>query len=103
VWGGCIGVAYTLKFIQENPDRVTAAVCQDPVGFSEGVNTRATFFAMFAPTVELATTQGMAAVVAAALDNPVFTANNVAGPFRGAHRRGRGVSRAGSGARPQRL
>ena len=28
LWGGCIGVAFNLKFIQENPGRVTAAVCQ---------------------------------------------------------------------------
>ncbi len=56
LWGGCIGVAYNLKFIKENPDRVSAAVCQDVVGLVPGVNTRATFFAMFEPTVELAKT-----------------------------------------------
>jgi pimeloyl-ACP methyl ester carboxylesterase len=81
LWGGCIGVAYNLKFIQENPGRVTAAVCQDVVGLVAGVNTRATFFAMFEPTVEAARRGGMAAVVAAALENPTFMANNTAGPF----------------------
>ena len=81
LWGGCIGVAYNLKFIQENSDRVSAAVCQDVVGLVPGVNTRATFFAMFAPTVDLACQEGMTAVVAAALANPTFMANNSAGPF----------------------
>jgi pimeloyl-ACP methyl ester carboxylesterase len=81
LWGGCIGVAFNLKFIQENPDRVSAAVCQDVVGLVPGVNTRATFFAMFEPTVALARERGMAAVVAAALANPTFMANNAAGPF----------------------
>src|SRR5919109_3499434 len=81
LWGGCIGVAFNLKFIQENPDRVTAAVCQDVVGLVAGVNTRATFFAMFEPTLEAARRGGMAAVVAAALENPTFMANNAAGPF----------------------
>ncbi len=81
LWGGCIGVAFNLKFIQENPDRVTATVCQDVVGLVPGVNTRATFFAMFEPTITLARERGMAAVVAAALANPTFMANNAAGPF----------------------
>lgn len=81
LWGGCIGVAFALKFIQENPDRVSAAVCQDVVGLVPGVNTRATFFAMFEPTIALARREGMAAVVAAALENPTFMANNSAGPF----------------------
>lgn len=81
LWAGRIGVAFNLKFIQENPDRVTAAVCQDVVGLVEGVNSRASFFAIFEPTVEAARRGGMAAVVASALENPTFIANNVAGPF----------------------
>jgi pimeloyl-ACP methyl ester carboxylesterase len=81
LWGGCIGVAYTLKFIQEHPERVSAGVCQDVVGLVAGVNTRATFFALFEPTIALARSGGMAAVVAAALENPTFIANNAAGPF----------------------
>src|SRR5215217_1855327 len=54
LWGGCIGVAYVLRFIQEVPARVAGAVCQDPVGLAAGVNTRATFFAMFEPTIAMA-------------------------------------------------
>jgi pimeloyl-ACP methyl ester carboxylesterase len=81
LWGGCIGVAYALRFIDTAPARVAGAVCQDPVGFEEGVNTRATFFAMFEPTVEAARSGGMQAVVDAALENPVFVRNNAAGPF----------------------
>jgi pimeloyl-ACP methyl ester carboxylesterase len=81
LWGGCIGVAYALRFIKEAPERVAGAVCQDPVGIAAGVNTRATFFAMFAPTVEAARRGGMQAVVDAALQNPLFVRNNAAGPF----------------------
>jgi pimeloyl-ACP methyl ester carboxylesterase len=81
VWGGCIGVAYVLRLLHDAPDRVQAAVCQNPVGFAEGVNDRATFFAMFQPTIETAQAGGTAAVVAAALENPFFVENNRAGPF----------------------
>lgn len=81
LWGGCIGVAYALRFIQEAPARVAGAVCQDPVGLADGVNTRATFFAMFEPTIEAARGGGMQAVVDAALQNPLFVRNNAAGPF----------------------
>jgi pimeloyl-ACP methyl ester carboxylesterase len=81
LWGGCIGVAYALRFIQDAPERVAGAVGQDPVGMAEGVNTRGTFFAMFAPTVETAQSGGMRAVVDAALQNPLFVRNNAAGPF----------------------
>ncbi|MGH2583940.1 MAG: alpha/beta fold hydrolase [Dehalococcoidia bacterium] len=81
LWGGCIGVAYVLRFIHDAPGRVAGAVCQDPVGLADGVNTRETFFAMFAPTVEAARGGGMQAVADAALQNPLFVRNNTAGPF----------------------
>ena len=35
VWGGCIGVCYFLRLIREAPDRISAAVGQDPVGLDE--------------------------------------------------------------------
>ena len=81
LWGGCIGVAYALRFIQEAPQRVAGAVGQDPVGIAEGVNGRDTFFAMFRPTVDTARAGGMRAVVDAAVQNPLFVRNNAAGPF----------------------
>lgn len=81
LWGGCIGVAYALRFIQEAPRRVAGAVVQDPVGLCPGVNTRASFFRMFEPTVAASQAGGMQAVVAAALENPLFMRNNAAGPF----------------------
>ena len=81
LYGGCIGVAFLLRFIQEAPARVIAAVGQDPVGFAEGVNSRETFFAMFKPTIELARSGGMAAVVESAIANPLFVTNNAGGPF----------------------
>ncbi len=81
LWGGCIGVAYVLRFIQESPTRVVAAVGQDPVGLFDGVNTRQTFFEMFEPTIAASRSGGMRAVVDAALSNPLFVRNNVGGPF----------------------
>jgi hypothetical protein len=70
-----------LRFIKEAPQRVAGAVGQDPVGYAEGVNSRATYFAMFEPTIALAQREGMAAVVAAAVKDPTFVRNNAAGPF----------------------
>lgn len=81
VWGGCIGVAFVLRLLKDAPTRIVAGVGQDVVGYSESVNDRATFFAMFAPTIEAARQGGMQAVVDAALQNPTFMANNTAGPF----------------------
>jgi pimeloyl-ACP methyl ester carboxylesterase len=81
LWGGCIGVAYVLRFIQEAPDRVIAAVGQDPVGLFDGVNTRHTFFKMFEPTIAASKSGGMRAVVESAVTNPLFVRNNVGGPF----------------------
>ncbi len=81
LWGGCIGVAYVLHFIKEAPDRVAAAVGQDPVGLVDGLNSRDTFFAMFEPTIAAARAGGMQAVVDAGVQNPLFVRNNAAGPF----------------------
>ncbi len=81
LYGGCIGVAYVLRFISEASQMVAAGAGQDPVGFAEGVNTRDTFFAMFRPTIETARAGGMQAVVDAALKDPLFVANNAGGPF----------------------
>ncbi len=81
LWGGCIGVAYVLRFIEEAPNRVVAAMGQDPVGLFDGVNTRATFFRMFEPTIAASEGDGMRAVVESAVENPLFVWNNVGGPF----------------------
>ncbi len=81
LWGGCIGVGFVMRFIKEAPQRVAGAVGQDPVGFAEGVNSRATYFAMFEPTIALAQSEGMAAVVASAVKEPTFVRNNAGGPF----------------------
>jgi pimeloyl-ACP methyl ester carboxylesterase len=80
LWGGCIGVAYVLRFIQEAPARVIAAVGQNPVGLYDGINTRHTFFKMFEPTIAASTSGGMRAVVAAALSDPLFVRNNAGAP-----------------------
>ncbi len=80
VMGGCIGVAYLLRMIREAPDRVASAVGQNPVGIDH-TNSRGTFMEMFRETVELARAEGMAAVVASALEDPQFVTNNAGGPF----------------------
>lgn len=80
VMGGCIGVAYVLNLIQAAPVRISAGVCQDPVGLDE-TNTVATFYAMFNETMRLARAEGVGAVVASAEKNPFFMMNNAAGPF----------------------
>ncbi|MEE9278472.1 MAG: hypothetical protein V3V06_08680, partial [Dehalococcoidia bacterium] len=80
VWGGCIGVGYLLRLIQEAPHRISAAVGQDPVGLDH-TNSRATFHTMFQPTLDLAREKGTAAVVESALANPLFMMNNTGGPF----------------------
>ena len=80
VWGGCIGVSYLLRLIQEAPDRILGAVGQDPVGLDH-TNSLAVFNDMFQPTLALARADGPAAVVQAALADPFFMANNAGGPF----------------------
>ncbi|MCX6024125.1 MAG: alpha/beta hydrolase [Chloroflexi bacterium] len=80
VWGGCIGVAHVLKLIQAAPGRISAGVGQDPVGLDH-TNSMEVFLAMFRPTLEMARTEGTAAVVRSALDNAVFVRNNAGGPF----------------------
>jgi pimeloyl-ACP methyl ester carboxylesterase len=80
VYGGCIGCAHIWSLIKNAPDRVSAAVAQDPVGLDE-TNSIDTFNAMFGPTISLARTSGAEALIAAALENPLFVMNNAAGPF----------------------
>ena len=80
VMGGCVGVGYVLRLVQTAPDRITAAVGQDPVGLDAG-NTIATFMAMFRPTIALARKSGPQAVVGEALRQPQMFSNNAAGPY----------------------
>ena len=79
-FGGCIGVAFILRIAQEAPGRITTGVGQDPVGLNH-TNSVETFMDMFRPTLALARGDGVGAVVEAAMANPVFMANNAAGPF----------------------
>ncbi|MGI8422951.1 MAG: alpha/beta fold hydrolase [Chloroflexota bacterium] len=80
VMGGCIGCAYAWRLVHDAPDRISAAVCQDPVGLDE-TNSPATFYAMFHETMRLARDEGMEGVVAAAGRDGLFVSNNGAGPF----------------------
>ena len=81
VMGGCIGVAYNLRIIQAAPGRISAAVCQDPVGVDASTSLQV-FQDMFAPTLALARSKGVAAVVEAAMTGVWFVENNAAGPFQ---------------------
>jgi pimeloyl-ACP methyl ester carboxylesterase len=45
VMGGCIGSAYSLALIQAGPDRVVAAVLQNPIGLTS--DNRSAFYTMF--------------------------------------------------------
>ncbi len=80
VMGGCIGCAHSWNLVQTAPGRISAAVCQNPVGIDE-TNTLGTFYAMFNETMRLARASGVKAVTAAAMENPLFVMNNAAGPF----------------------
>jgi pimeloyl-ACP methyl ester carboxylesterase len=80
VYGGCIGCAHIWSLLQHANGRITAAVCQDPVGL-DATNSLDTFYAMFHETMRLARAEGVEAVVKAAQENPSFVVNNAAGPF----------------------
>ncbi len=80
VMGGCIGCAHAWNLIATTPERVTSAVCQNPVGL-DATNSPATFYAMFNETMRLARAEGMGAIAESAVKNPLFVANNGAGPF----------------------
>ena len=80
VMGGCIGCAHIWRLISNAPERITAAVAQDPVGLDES-NDIGVFYKMFHETMRLARAEGVEAVARAAQVNPMFVMNNGAGPF----------------------
>ena len=80
VMGGCIGCAHIWNLVENAPDRIVAAVTQDPVGLDD-TNDIGVFYAMFAETMRLARAEGLDAVITAAQENAFFMANNAAGPF----------------------
>ena len=80
VMGGCIGCAHIWRLISNAPARITAAVCQDPVGLDDS-NNPDVFYRMFHETMRLARADGVEAVIKAAEENPLFVMNNGAGPF----------------------
>ena len=80
VMGGCIGCAHIWSLLKNAPDRISAAVTQDPVGLDE-TNDIGTFYKMFHETMRVAREHGVEAVARAATENPMFVMNNAAGPF----------------------
>jgi pimeloyl-ACP methyl ester carboxylesterase len=75
--GGCIGSSYCLRLIHDNPERVTAAVCQNPIGLN-GPNFDG-FKGMFAIAAKTAEEKGMEGVIEAAWTNDRFQQNPPAG------------------------
>jgi pimeloyl-ACP methyl ester carboxylesterase len=79
IMGGCIGSSFCLALIQRAPERVTAAVLQNPIGLTQ--TNRPLFQGGFEDAAAHAETQGMAAVIAAARENAAFWENRPAGPW----------------------
>jgi pimeloyl-ACP methyl ester carboxylesterase len=80
VIAGGIGCAHAWRLAHDAPRRIAAIVGQDPVGIDE-TNGPGSFYRSFHETMRLARAEGMDAVVRAAQANPVFAANDAAGPF----------------------
>lgn len=80
VMGGCIGCAHAWRLMSNAPDRITAAVTQDPVGLEKPESIEV-FYRMFHETMRIARADGLKAIVRSAQENPLFMANNGAGPF----------------------
>ena len=80
VIGGCIGVAYALKLMEDAPARIAAAILQDPVGLDH-TNSMDTFYTMFNETIRITRAEGLEAVIAAANQNPRFSDNHAGGPW----------------------
>lgn len=81
VIGGGIGCAHAWRLAHDAPERITAVVCQDPVGNDEANKAPGAFYRPFHETMRLARAEGLEAIVRAAQANPVFAANPAAGPF----------------------
>lgn len=77
VMGGCIGSSYCLRAIHDAPRRVTAAVCQNPIGLA-GPNFDG-FKNMFEVAARTAEEKGMSTVIEAAEANDRFQQNPPAG------------------------
>ena len=77
---GCIGCAYALNLLDQAPARISAAVLQDPVGLDES-NSMDTFYDMFNDTIRVTRADGLDAVIAAAMEQPLFMMNNAGGPW----------------------
>lgn len=77
VMGGCIGSSYCFRIMHDASDRISAAVCQNPIGLNGGNFDG--FVGMFEQAASYATEHGMKAVIAAAQENDRFQQNPKAG------------------------
>lgn len=77
VMGGCIGSSYCFRIMHDAPGRISAAVCQNPIGLNGGNFDG--FVAMFEQAAAYAQEHGMRAVIAAAQENDRFQQNPKAG------------------------
>jgi pimeloyl-ACP methyl ester carboxylesterase len=77
VMGACIGSSYCLRAVHDAPERITAAVCQNPIGLNGG--NFDSFVDMFEQAASYAEQHGMKAVIAAAQENHRFQQNTAGG------------------------
>jgi pimeloyl-ACP methyl ester carboxylesterase len=77
VMGGCIGSSYCFRIMHDAPERISAAVCQNPIGLNGGNFDG--FVGMFEQAAAHASEHGMKAVIAAAQENDRFQQNPKAG------------------------
>ncbi len=79
IMGGCIGSSFCLGMIKHAPERVSAAVLQNPIGLT--ASNRPLFQDRFEEAARHAETEGMAGVLAAARENAAFGEHPPAGPW----------------------
>ena len=79
IMGGCIGSSFCLAFIKHAPQRVSAAVLQNPIGLTE--TNRPLFTGHFEEAARCAEERGMAGVLAAARERAAFGEHAPAGPW----------------------
>lgn len=79
IMGGCIGSSFCLALIKHAPERVSAAVLQNPIGLTE--TNRPLFQDRFEEAARHAEWKGMEGVLAAARQDAVFGNHPPAGPW----------------------
>ena len=79
IMGGCIGSSFCLALIKHAPQRVSAAVLQNPIGLTE--TNRPLFAGRFEEAARCAEEHGMAGVLTEARERAAFGEHGPAGPW----------------------